>query len=96
MSTFEIDPDNAIFYLHSAPTAAQGMTFVFFNALTGDTGMWEGAIGNCLRQAGHGTLSFNLRGQTGSPFATGTRLDASRMVDLWFSRSSMRSDRASI
>lgn len=81
MPTFEIDPDNAIFYLHSAPTAAQGMTFVFFNALTGDTGMWEGAIGSCLRQAGHGTLSFNLRGQTGSPFAPGTRLDASRMVD---------------
>jgi pimeloyl-ACP methyl ester carboxylesterase len=81
MPTFEIDSDNALFYLHTPPAAPEGMTFVFFNALTGDTGMWEGAIGSCLRQAGHGTLSFNFRGQTGSPFAPGTRLDAPRMVE---------------
>lgn len=79
MATLQLDAENALFYLH-APAASGGRTFVFFNALTGDTGMWEGVIGARLRQAGHGTLSFNYRGQTGSPFGRDTVLDARCIV----------------
>jgi 3-oxoadipate enol-lactonase len=81
MSTFEIDARNALYYLHTPPTAAQGRTFVFFNALTGDTAMWEGAVAARLKEAGHGVLSFNFRGQTGTQFAPGTRLDADCIVE---------------
>lgn len=79
MPTLNIDAGNALFHLY-APATRGGRTFVFFNALTGDTGMWEGAIGERLRQAGHGTLSFNYRGQADSPFSEGTTLDAGLIV----------------
>jgi 3-oxoadipate enol-lactonase len=74
MPTLNIDDQNGLFYLHSSPTSPAGKTFVFFNALTGDTGMWEGVIGDTLRRQGHGTLSFNFRGQANSPFAPGTEI----------------------
>ena len=56
-------------------------TFVFFNALTSDTSGWEAVIAPRLRDAGYGTLLFNFRGQTDSPFSSGTRLDANPIVD---------------
>jgi len=68
MPVFNLDDQNGLFHLYSPPLSPTGKTFVFFNALTGDTGMWEGAIGDGLRENGHGTLSFNFRGQADSPF----------------------------
>lgn len=75
------DADNGLFYRHVPPTNDNGLTVVFFNALTGETAMWEGAIGDTLRAAGHGTLSFNFRGQADSPFGPGTALDAQTIVE---------------
>jgi len=81
MATMNLGPKDAIYYEHAAPADDAGFTFVFFNALTGDTGMWEGLIGPRLRDAGHGTLVYNLRGQPNSPFSPGTVLDTELIVD---------------
>jgi len=80
MSQFQIGPNDGLFYEHHPPAAENGCTFVFFNALTGDTGMWEAAIGPKLRSAGHGTLAYNMRGQAESPFTAGTTLDMPLIV----------------
>jgi 3-oxoadipate enol-lactonase len=80
MATWPIDAENGLFHRHAPPAAPGGKTLVFFNALTGDTAMWEGPIAAKVRAAGHGTLSFNYRGQAGSPYAPGTALDAALIV----------------
>lgn len=59
---------DGLFYLHHAPTRPGAPTFVFVNALTGSTDAWEAAVAPALRAQGFGTLSYNFRGQTGSPF----------------------------
>jgi pimeloyl-ACP methyl ester carboxylesterase len=81
MSLLQLEPQDAIYYEHRAPTSSNGCTFVFFNALTGDTNTWESVIGPKLRSDGHGTLSYNLRGQTDSPFSRELRLDVDLIVD---------------
>lgn len=81
MPQYQIDEHNSLFYIHHAPAHADGVTWVFFNALTGDTRMWEAEIGPGLRAAGHGTLSFNFRGQADSPFATDCVLDSTLIVE---------------
>lgn len=69
-----IAPDAGLYYLHAPPRRAGAPTFVFVNALTGSTDTWEAAVAPALREQGSGTLSWNFRGQTGSPFAPGTEL----------------------
>jgi len=80
MATLSLGPQDALYYEHTAPEDKQGYTFVFFNALTGDTSAWESVIGPGLRQAGHGTLAYNMRGQQDSPFSAGVALDADLIV----------------
>jgi len=80
MTTWEINDRNALYYEHHPPETDGGCTFVFFNALTGDTGTWETAIGPVLREQGYGTLVYNLRGQADSPFAPEVTLDADLVV----------------
>ncbi len=63
-------------YFEYDPPGAAGRTFVFVNALTGNTGMWQGVIGPELRRAGYGTLAYNFRGQADSPFSPDLALDA--------------------
>jgi hypothetical protein len=53
MPVLGIGPRDGLYYEHRPPTAA-GRTFVFFNALTADTAMWEPVVAP-LRDAGHGT-----------------------------------------
>ncbi len=78
-----IDPNAALFHLHTPPSRAGAPTFVFVNALTGSTDAWEAAVAPALRAEGFGTLSWNFRGQTGSPFAPETALtDALIAADL--------------
>ena len=74
MPQFEISPTDSLFYEHMPPQGAEGRTFVFFNALTGDVGMWTASIVPALREAGHGALVFNMRGQANSPFTPGLDL----------------------
>ncbi len=81
MSQYQIDEHNSLFYIHHAPSRTDGVTWVFFNALTGDTRMWETEIGPLLRAEGHGTLSFNFRGQADSPFSPDCVLDSALIVE---------------
>ncbi|KAA3628890.1 MAG: alpha/beta fold hydrolase [Proteobacteria bacterium] len=81
MHILELSDGNGLFYIYTPPRDEHGKTYVFFNALTGDTGMWEGVIGETLRAAGHGTLSFNFRGQKDSPFSRELDLDESLIVE---------------
>lgn len=75
MSLMEISPGNGLYYEWHPPKDEKGVSFVFFNALTGDHLAWEGAIAPACREAGHGTLVFNFRGQTGSEFSPDLNLD---------------------
>ena len=63
-----------------APTSEKGVTFVGYNALTGDMGMWESAIGTSVRDAGHGTLFWNLRGQEGTDASDDANLGVEQVV----------------
>ena len=65
----KIDDRNSLYHIHEPPSREGAPTFFFVNALTGSTDHWEAMIAPELRKAGFGTLSFNLRGQTGSDFA---------------------------
>ena len=76
MALLTLGPGDGLHYEYDAPGDA-GKTFVFVNALTGNTGMWQAEIGPALRAEGHGTLAYNLRGQQDSPFTPNTRLDDS-------------------
>lgn len=81
MAIFKINNQDALFYEHQPPGESDGATFVFFNALTGDTGAWEAEIGPALRKAGHGTLMWNFRGQKDSPFSNPDVITAKGIVD---------------
>ncbi len=80
MAMLTISDNNALNYEHTAPTTDSGVTFVFFNALSGDIAHWEDAVGPMVREAGHGTLVYNMRGQAGSPFTPGTELGPELIV----------------
>ena len=87
MTELAIAGGESLYYEHEEAGAA-GKTFVFVNALTGDTSMWEGAIGPALRDAGYGTLSYNFRGQARTSFGDDTDLtpdlivaDLNRLLD---------------
>ena len=81
MAILELSPQDSIYYEYAAPTSSDGCTFVFFNALTGSTDMWNAAISPQLQEAGHGTLLFNFRGQSNTSFAPGTRLNPQLISD---------------
>lgn len=68
MPTLSLSEGNELSYDHTEPTGANGLTFVCFNALSGDKAMWTDSIGTRLRDAGHGLLIWNFRGQADSPF----------------------------
>lgn len=87
MSVFKISNDESLFYEFIEPGSDQGgssaenNTFVFFNALTGDTEMWKNTVVAPLTAAGHGVLLYNMRGQANSPFKPETSLDQELIVD---------------
>lgn len=80
MDIFERSPGNTLAYEYIAPTAPQGVTFTFFNALSGSADMWRGAIGDALLAEGHGLLLYNMRGQPETSFTPGTSLDMDLVV----------------
>ena len=81
MPQHRLGPRDALSFDHRAPTRDGGVTFVLFNALTGDSAGWEQRIAPALRDAGHGTLAWNYRGQTGSPFSLDLDFSAGQIVD---------------
>jgi pimeloyl-ACP methyl ester carboxylesterase len=81
MPHLEITPEESLFYEYDAP-GATGQTFVFVNALTGNTGMWQAdAIGPKLRAAGYGTLCYNFRGQTESKTSVESKPTPTQIVE---------------
>lgn len=81
MATLEIGPHDALCYEYKGPSSPRGFTFVFFNALTGDTNAWKPVIHPRLTDAGHGYLVYNLRGQTDSPFSPDMKLGCDLIVE---------------
>lgn len=81
MAILELSPGNALYYEYAAPTRDGAQTFVFINALTGNTQAWEALVAPELRGHGFGTLSYNFRGQDDSPFSPGTELTPALIVD---------------
>ncbi|MEK9724312.1 MAG: alpha/beta hydrolase [Rhodospirillaceae bacterium] len=80
MPLHKIAPGEALYYEYTAPTS-QTQTFVFVNALTGNTGMWSGDICAALQAAGYGTLVYNFRGQEKTEYADATALTPRLIVD---------------
>ena len=80
MSFLRLGPQDGLYYEHHLPENDDKRTFVFFNALTGDTAAWEAVICPILRDAGHGTLTYNMRGQIESPFSPGVELGEKQIV----------------
>jgi len=81
MSEFELSAGEALYYEY-APPRAKNITFVFVNALTGNTGTWQHAeIGPVLRAAGYGTLAWNFRGQVDTRYGAHTPLTPLGVVD---------------
>ena len=83
MARLEISKGEALYYEYVAPTSSdpEAKTFVFVNALTGNTGMWSGAICTRLQEVGFGTLCYNFRGQVDTEFGDETALTPSLIVD---------------
>ncbi len=80
MSFYRLGPQDGLYYEHHPPEDAASATFVFFNALTGDTAAWQNVIGPILRNAGFGTLAYNMRGQSDSPFAPDVELGETLII----------------
>lgn len=81
MADLKIDDQNAVHFVHHRPDRAGAPTFVFVNALTGSTDHWEAVVAPALRDEGFGTLSWNFRGQDGSPFDPDLALDETLIRD---------------
>lgn len=81
MPIYELSPGNSIVYEYRSPTEPAAVTFVYFNALTGDKTLWETAVDPALAAAGHGMLTFNYRGQAGGAFNSDSFNEASIVAD---------------
>ena len=79
MSILKIDELNEIYYEFTEPKD-NGYTFVFVNALTGNTTAWNGAIGEKIIKEGNGFLAYNFRGQDKSKFDERLNLDTDLIV----------------
>jgi len=74
-------PDGAVLWHESREPRGDGVTFVFFNALTGDSTLWRPEITAALERHGHGWLLFDYRGQTRSPVAAQVAISCRHLVD---------------
>jgi pimeloyl-ACP methyl ester carboxylesterase len=80
MSFLRFGPQDGLYYEHHLPADPASATYIFFNALTGDTASWESVVCPILRKAGYGTLVYNMRGQVDSPFSHGVALSEELIV----------------
>lgn len=81
MAVHHLDNQNALYYEYVPPNRDGASTFVFVNALTGNTTAWEAVVAPLLRKEGFGTLSYNFRGQDHSSFGVDVRLTPDLIVD---------------
>jgi pimeloyl-ACP methyl ester carboxylesterase len=76
----QIGPNDRIAYVHTPPSSPDGVTFVGFNALTGDMAGFENTLGSALREAGHGTLWWDYRGQGQSSVGDDTNVGEAQIA----------------
>ena len=67
VSKLDIDQKNSLYY-EFEKGKKNNYTYVFVNALTGNTSAWNGIIGKRVKYAGYGYLTYNFRGQINSSF----------------------------
>ena len=67
VSKLDIDQKNSLYYEYEE-SKQNSYTYVFVNALTGNTSAWNGVIGKRVKDEGHGYLTYNFRGQINSSF----------------------------
>lgn len=80
MTELTIDPDNSLYYEY-IPSSSGKPTFVFVNALTGNTQAWEQVVAPYCREQGFGTLSYNMRGQVDTRLGDGVTPDCDLIVN---------------
>ena len=80
MTYFKIDEKNEIYYEY-VPPRGNGFTFVFVNALTGNTTAWNGTVGENVVKEGNGYLAYNFRGQVHSKFDNNIDLNTDVIVE---------------
>lgn len=85
MPVFVPMPGESLWYEHHAPAGdrepgREAFTFVFVNALLGGAAQWEEAVGPALRAAGHGSLTWDYRGQADSHTAADSELTPDLMI----------------
>ena len=67
MSKLDINKKNSLYYEYEEGKQ-NTYTYVFVNALTGNTSAWNGVIGKRVKNEGYGYLTYNFRGQINSSF----------------------------
>ncbi len=67
MSKFNIDQKNSLYY-EFQEVKDNIYTFVFVNALTGNTSAWNQVVCERIKEEGYGYLTYNFRGQVNSSF----------------------------
>ena len=66
-SKLTINQNNSLYYEH-VEGKPNTYTYVFVNALTGNTSAWNGFIGKRVKDKGYGYLTYNFHGQINSSF----------------------------
>ena len=61
MSKLDINKKNSL-YIEYEEGKQNSYTYVFVNALTGNTSTWNGVIGKRMKDEDHGYLTYNFRG----------------------------------
>ena len=79
MTYLKLDEDNQIYYEYVKPENDKS-TFIFVNALTGNTTAWNGDIGLQIAKQGYGYIAYNFRGQDKSKFEKDLVLDTELIV----------------
>ena len=59
MSKLSIDQNNSLYYEYEEGKL-NTYTYVFVNALTGNTSAWNGVIGKRVKDEGYGYLTYNF------------------------------------
>ena len=79
MSKLDIDQKNSLYYEYEEGKQ-NSYTYVFVNALTGNTSAWNGVIGKRVKDEGYSYLTFNFRGQINSNFDESVNLTSEIII----------------
>ena len=83
VSKLDIDQKNSLYY-EFEEGKKNNYTYVFVNALTGNTSAWNGIIGKRVKDVGHGYLTYKFRGQINSSFDESINLTSEIIISDLF------------